>query len=41
MPAIYLDPPLSGEQRRHRLYGGGLMTFSRRATVRRSCRARA
>jgi hypothetical protein len=28
MPAIYLDPPLSDEQRRHRLYGGDLMTFS-------------
>jgi hypothetical protein len=28
MPTIYLDPPLSDEQRRHRLYGGDLMTFS-------------
>ena len=28
MPAIYLDLELSDEQRRHRLYGGDLMTFS-------------
>jgi hypothetical protein len=28
MPAIYLDPSLSDEQRRHRQYGGDLMTFS-------------
>jgi hypothetical protein len=28
MPTIYLDPPLSDEQRRHRLYAGDLMTFS-------------
>ena len=29
MPTIYLDPALSDEQRRHRLYAGDLMTFSR------------
>jgi hypothetical protein len=28
MPTIYLDPALSDEQRRHRLYAGDLMTFS-------------
>jgi hypothetical protein len=28
MPTIYLDPALSDEQRRHRLYGGDLFTFS-------------
>jgi hypothetical protein len=28
MPTIYLDPALSEEQRRHRLYAGDLMTFS-------------
>jgi hypothetical protein len=28
MPATNLDLPLSDEQRRHRLYGGDLMTFS-------------
>jgi hypothetical protein len=30
MPTIYLDPALSDEQRRHRLYGGDLFTFSAR-----------
>jgi hypothetical protein len=28
MPTIYVDPALSDEQRRHRLYAGDLMTFS-------------
>jgi hypothetical protein len=29
MPTIYLDSPLDDQQRRHRLYGGDLFTFTR------------
>ena len=28
MPTIYVDPALTEEERRRRLYGGDLMTFS-------------
>jgi hypothetical protein len=33
MPTIYLDPPLSDDWRRHRLYAGDLMTFSPRGSA--------